>query len=98
MLLMSISGVNYESVDRLLTSEQNKIHTQILKKNVCLVWPCAPAYMPVCKDADQPVHCLHAILYLRAQLFKASLLNELVKGHFVSCFSGFNRQYSDFFG
>ena len=33
----------------------------------------------------------------RAQLFKASLLNELLKGHFVNCFSGFNIQYSDIF-
>ena len=24
-------------------------------------------------------------------------LNELVKGHFVNCFSGFNIQYSDIF-
>ena len=23
--------------------------------------------------------------------------NELVKGHFVNCFSGFNTQYSDIF-
>ena len=32
-----------------------------------------------------------------AQLFKASLAYELVKGHFVNCFSRFNIQYSDIF-
>ena len=28
---------------------------------------------------------------------KHHYLNELVKGHFVHCFSGFNIQYSDIF-
>ena len=28
---------------------------------------------------------------------KRCQLNELVKGHFVNCFSGFNTQYSDIF-
>ena len=28
---------------------------------------------------------------------KRRLLNKLVKGHFVNCFSGFNIQYSDIF-
>ena len=28
---------------------------------------------------------------------KRRQLNELVKGHFVNCFSGFNIQYSDIF-
>ena len=35
------------------------------------------------------------ILHHQDPLFKASLLNKLVKGHFVNCFSGINTQYSD---
>ena len=47
-----------------------------------------------CPSGDQEVG---SSTPARAQLFKASLLNKLVKGHFVDHFSGFNIQYSDIF-
>ena len=45
------------------------------------------------------VKCLFLFIVVKygPSCSKRRYLNELVKGHFVNCFSGFNIQYSDIF-